>query len=222
MMLGQTIPCFDMFGYKSGFSPERPWLFQDFDLIDFERVSEAEMDSLLLRFRSGMYEWQWEKAEFDMAEHNKLLVETADEVKEIRAAQAKAQEEMTAAEAESLKLWREEKAKGKVDESSVEAMLDGEFCACTAFERLPANSKFPDPSISSIDAPTASNVWKVMVKAGDTVSAGQTLAILEAMKMEINVDIPAEMSEAKVERVLVQPGEVVKAGDRLALLRSSK
>jgi hypothetical protein len=139
MMLGQTIPCFDMFGYKSGFSPERPWLFQDFDLIDFERVSEAEMDSLLLRFRSGTYEWQWEKAEFDMAEHNKLLVETADEVKEIRAAQAKAQEEMTAAEAESLKVWREEKAKGKVDESSVEAMLDGEFFACTSFERLHTN-----------------------------------------------------------------------------------
>jgi urea carboxylase len=61
-----------------------------------------------------------------------------------------------------------------------------------------------------------------MVKAGDTISAGQTLAILEAMKMEINVDIPADMPEAKVERVLVQPGEVVKAGDRLALLRSSK
>jgi urea carboxylase len=221
MMLGQTIPCFDMFGYKSGFSPERPWLFQDFDLIDFERVSEAEMDSLLLKFRSGTYEWQWEKAEFDMAEHNKLLVDTADEVKEIRAAQAKAQEEMTAAETESLKKWRQEKAKGKVDESSVEAMLNGESSA-SARERLYADTPFIDPAISSIDAPTASNVWKVMVKAGDTISAGQTLAILEAMKMEINVDIPAGMPCAKVERVLVQPGEVVKAGDRLALLRSSK
>lgn len=80
----------------------------------------------------------------------------------------------------------------------------------------------PDPAISSIDAPTASNVWKVLVEAGETVSAGQTIAILEAMKMEINVDVPAEWSEAKVERVLVQPGEVVKAGDHLALLRSSK
>jgi urea carboxylase len=95
------------------------------------------------------------------------------------------------------------------------------FCA-SEFEGICANTVFLDPSISSIDAPTASNVWKVMVKAGDTISAGQTLAILEAMKMEINVDIPADVSEAKVERVLVQPGEVVKAGDRLALLRSSK
>lgn len=48
------------------------------------------------------------------------------------------------------------------------------------------------------------------------------MSILEAMKLEINVDVPAEHSEAVVERVLVQPGEVVKAGDRLMLLRSSK
>ena len=79
-----------------------------------------------------------------------------------------------------------------------------------------------DPAISSIDAPTASNVWKVLVEAGQTITAGQTVAILEAMKMEINVDVPPEWTEAKIERVLVQPGEVVKAGDRLALLRSSK
>jgi urea carboxylase len=81
---------------------------------------------------------------------------------------------------------------------------------------------FSDPAISSIDAPTASNVWKVLVEAGQTITAGQTIAILEAMKMEINVDVPPDWSEAKVERVLVQSGEVVKAGDRLALLRSSK
>lgn len=58
------------------------------------------------------------------------------------------------------------------------------------------------------------------MEAGQTVSAGQTVAILEAMKLEINVDVPAECKEAAVQRVLVQPGEVVKAGDRLALLRS--
>jgi urea carboxylase len=127
MMLGQTIPCFDLFGYKAGFSPERPWLFQDFDLIDFERVSEAEIDSQLLRFRAGTYEWQWEPAEFDMAEHNKLLVDTADEVKEMRARQAKAQDEMTAAEADSLARWREEKAQSKVDVSSIESMLNGAY-----------------------------------------------------------------------------------------------
>ncbi len=34
-------------------------------------------------------------------------------------------------------------------------------------------------------APMTASVWKVLVAVGDVVSAGQTLAILEAMKMEI-------------------------------------
>lgn len=46
-----------------------------------------------------------------------------------------------------------------------------------------------------------------------------TVAILEAMKMEINVDVPPGLEHAKVERVLIQPGDVVAAGETLALLR---
>lgn len=110
------------------------------------------------------------------------------------------------------------------------------YCARTSFSWTSLISSFlqprstsnhhantsTDPAISSIEAPTASNVWKVQVEAGETVSAGQTVAILEAMKLEINVDVPQDWAETKVEKVLVQPGEVVKAGDRLALLRSVK
>ena len=78
---------------------------------------------------------------------------------------------------------------------------------------------FADPAITSIEAPTASNVWKVLIAEGDTIEAKQTITILEAMKMEINVDVPGSMKKAKVEKVLVQPGDIVKAGDRVALLR---
>lgn len=59
------------------------------------------------------------------------------------------------------------------------------------------------------------------MESGQKVSAGETMAILEAMKLEINVDVPQEWAEGIVEKVLVQPGEVVKAGDRLALVRLS-
>lgn len=78
-MLGRTIPCFDYYGFKAGFSPERPWLFQDFDILTFYQVTEEELNKKLGLFRSGLYEFEWEPAEFDMAEHNKMLEETADE-----------------------------------------------------------------------------------------------------------------------------------------------
>jgi urea carboxylase len=41
------------------------------------------------------------------------------------------------------------------------------------------------------------------------------------MKLEINVNAPEDLKQAKVEKLLVQPGETIKAGGRIALLRSS-
>ena len=138
-ILGRTIPCFDYYGFKSGFTPERPWLFQDFDIITFYQVSESELNEKLALFRSGLYKFEWEHAEFDMAEHNKMLVETADEVKKIRAAQRKVQEQMIQAEKESLEKWRTDKEKNKVDESTVESLLQ-------------------DPAITAVEAPVDANV----------------------------------------------------------------
>lgn len=37
-------------------------------------------------------------------------------------------------------------------------------------------------------APMAGTMWKVLVKAGDSVNAGDTVAILESMKMEIPIE----------------------------------
>lgn len=39
-----------------------------------------------------------------------------------------------------------------------------------------------------IESEMVANVWKVLVKAGDSVQEGDTLMILESMKMEIPVE----------------------------------
>jgi urea carboxylase len=124
-MTGRTLPCFDTLGYKKGFSIDRPWLFQDFDLLTYYRVSEDELQDLLADYRRGNYEFQYEEVEFDMKEHNDLLKATIDEVKKIREKQAIAQEKMVRAENESLARWREERAKTQVDEGTVEKLLQG-------------------------------------------------------------------------------------------------
>lgn len=59
------------------------------------------------------------------------------------------------------------------------------------------------------------NVWKVMVSAGDQVSEGDTLVILESMKMEIPV--VAEES-GTVSELRVQEGGVVQEGDVIAVI----
>jgi 3-methylcrotonyl-CoA carboxylase alpha subunit len=50
------------------------------------------------------------------------------------------------------------------------------------------------------------------VKAGDKVSRGQPLAVMEAMKMEHTIAAPAD---GTVEELMFAPGEQVAEGDEL-------
>lgn len=54
-MCGRTLPCWDCYGWREGFGPDQPWLFQDFDLIRFYEVSEEELAEELSKFRAGRY-----------------------------------------------------------------------------------------------------------------------------------------------------------------------
>ncbi len=64
-----------------------------------------------------------------------------------------------------------------------------------------------------IRAEMVANVWKVVVAAGDQVSDGDTLVILESMKMEIPV---LAESDGTVAELAVAEGDVVQEGDLIA------
>jgi len=59
------------------------------------------------------------------------------------------------------------------------------------------------------------NVWKVLVKAGDTVADGDTLVILESMKMEIPV-IAEE--DGTITEVKVAEGDTINEDDVIAVI----
>ena len=60
-----------------------------------------------------------------------------------------------------------------------------------------------------VKAHITGTVWKIEVKVGDTVSEGQTVVILESMKMEMPVESPVT---GKVISVLVKESESVEEG----------
>jgi acetyl-CoA carboxylase biotin carboxyl carrier protein len=64
-----------------------------------------------------------------------------------------------------------------------------------------------------IRAEMVANVWKVVAAAGDPVSDGDTLVILESMKMEIPV---LAESDGTVVELAVSEGDVVQEGDLIA------
>ena len=82
--------------------------------------------------------------------------------------------------------------------------------------RAPAAHSSSESAVSvGFPAPLAGNVFKVLVKAGDPVAAGQVVIILEAMKMETEV---RATSAGAVRDVLVREGDAVKVGESLMML----
>ena len=68
-------------------------------------------------------------------------------------------------------------------------------------------------TVEEIHAEMVSSVWKVLVQPGSEVGAGDTLVILESMKMEI----PVLTEHAGIVRELhVVEGEVLQEGDLIA------
>ncbi len=66
-----------------------------------------------------------------------------------------------------------------------------------------------------IRAEMVANVWKIVVAAGDAVEDGDTLVILESMKMEIPV---LAESGGTVAQIAVAEGDVIQEGDLIATI----
>ncbi len=66
-----------------------------------------------------------------------------------------------------------------------------------------------------IRAEMVANVWKVVVAEGDAVEEGDTLVILESMKMEIPV---LTESAGTVRQLAVGEGDVIQEGDLIATI----
>ncbi len=69
--------------------------------------------------------------------------------------------------------------------------------------------------MANVEAHITGTVWKIEVSVGDTVEEGDTVLILESMKMEMPVE--AE-DEGTVKEILVEEGQSVSEGDTLVVL----
>ena len=69
--------------------------------------------------------------------------------------------------------------------------------------------------MTEVRAEMVANVWQVVASEGDTVADGDTLVILESMKMEIPVLAEAPGTLTKL---AVAEGDVVQEGDLIAVI----
>jgi acetyl-CoA carboxylase biotin carboxyl carrier protein len=68
---------------------------------------------------------------------------------------------------------------------------------------------------TQVEAQITGNVWKIEKAVGDAVEEGETLIILESMKMEIPVEAPCGGTLAEIR---VEEGQSVEEGAVLAVI----
>ncbi|MDA3057293.1 biotin attachment protein [Campylobacter sp. VBCF_05 NA6] len=106
-----------------------------------------------------------------------------------------------------------------VEFSGNKVLVNGDSYNVSIGAPEPSEAKTEAKSTANSDdivASLPSNVFKILVKPGEKVVAGQTVVVLEAMKMEINIESPRD---GEVAEILVFQGQSVDADDPLIHLK---
>jgi urea carboxylase len=187
-LFGRTIQVWNTHRQTEDFRDGKPWLLRFFDQIRFYPVSADELAEWRRDFPSGRRSIRIEESEFRLADYRAFL---ADNAEAIGAFEARRQAAFDEERAE----WQR---RGEFDRTD---LVEAEPVAAGAVE-------VPDGA-DLVEAPFGGSVWKLLVAVGDEVEAGDTIAIIEAMKMECRVESPGAGTIAALytqERQSVQPG----------------
>jgi len=175
------------------FETGKPWLLRFFDQIRFYPVGEEELLQLRRDFPAGRFKLRVEHGQFSLADYQRFL---ADEAPSIDAFKSQQQ---AAFDAERER-WKASGQDGSLSEIDISPAADA--------PALP-------PGARAVTSPVPGSVWKVLVAEGAEVLEGQTLAVVESMKMEFPVLAPAD---GTVLQVRCQEGCGVTAGQDVVVL----
>ncbi|HEX8588594.1 urea carboxylase [Pseudomonas sp.] len=194
--VGRTLQMWNRYRAVAAFDG-KPWLLRFFDQIRFYPVSADELLTIRRDFPLGRYPLRIEHSTLNLTDYQAFLTDEAPSIAAFRAQQ------QTAFNAERER-WI---ANGQASFESDEAVAE-------STEEAPLQD-----GQTSIDSHIAGNLWQVQVSVGQRVEAGETLVILESMKMEI----PLVATHAGiVSDVRVQPGSAVRAGQRVVVLDTQR
>jgi glutaconyl-CoA decarboxylase len=99
-----------------------------------------------------------------------------------------------------------------VGQEPAPAPVEAPKAAKPAPKAAPAPAPKPAASAKSLTSPLPGSIVSVAVAVGDTVKRGQTVMVIESMKMENNIPAPRD---GKVAAVHVAAGKSVMQGDAL-------
>jgi len=192
--VGRTVQMWNRYRRTPDFS--QPWLLRFFDQIRFYPVSEAELLELRQQFVSGQFQLRTEPGTLRLKDYRAFLQQNQASIAAFKGRQ------QAAFEAERGR-WQ---AAGQ--DLLVPEVADAPAASHGAGRDLPSHAQW-------VHAPVAGSVWKVLAGEGALVQKGDTLAILESMKMEFAVAAPCH---GRLHTLACREGQAVAAGQELLVL----
>jgi len=96
-----------------------------------------------------------------------------------------------------------------------EGNADIQVVAPASTPETPAAAPTTSGAGTQVGATVSGNVWKLLVNVGDKVEKGQVVSILEAMKMEIDIEAPCA---GTITDVAVKPNDAVNEGQTIVVI----
>jgi len=196
--VGRTVQMWNRYKSTAEFGEGKPWLLRFFDQIRFYPVSERELLAMREDFPQGKFSLRIEEEVFSLRRYNAFLRDNAASISQFKARQ------QAAFEAERER-WR---AAGQADYAS-----DTTVAAASPDTELDL-----PPNGRAVSTHVAGSVWKIAVREGEQVKAGDPVVIVESMKMEIVVPAPCD---GAVFKLFCREGSQVAAGQDLLVIEAA-
>lgn len=164
-LCGRTLQMWNTYAKGDLFSAEKPYLLRFFDQVKFFPVSADELLKIRRDFLQGQYSLKIEETTFSLNAHKKFLAENSEAIHSFKKMQSEA------FEAEKDEWIRT----GKLNftQEVLETSDD-------------SDNEIPEGQ-EAVSSPVSGILCKTLVKEGDKVKEGEILAVIESMKMEINI-----------------------------------
>ncbi|UZD65740.1 urea carboxylase [Marinobacter sp. AN1] len=193
--VGRTLQMWNRYRTTEHFEPGKPWLLRFFDQVRFYEVSSDELKQIRRDFPNGDYPIRIEETRFNLKDYEGFLAENEREIRDFTAHRQQAFDE-------ELQRWIES---GQINFSAETPIEDTGEDDTT---NLPAGQH-------AVESHVAGNLWECLVKPGDEISAQRPVAVVESMKMEIELLSPVSGRVVEIRR---DAGQAVSPGTPVVIV----
>jgi len=192
--VGRTVQMWNRYRQTKEFENGKPWLLRFFDQIKFYPVEAEELLEMRENFLHGKLELKIEEQQFDLGKYNTFLSENRSSIKSFKNKQQGAFERERESWIATGQATFEPDSTLDTEANETEGIPEGCIAVAT---HVPGN------------------IWKICVNEGDKIEKGDTLIVVESMKMEIEIEAP---QSGTIEKLFCAEGTPVNNGQNLLVL----